>query len=99
MSNYRPVPEGKDPILWEIAQKRASFKNHAISYVIVNLFLWAVWYFTGNNSHGNLGNHYPWPIWTTLGWGIGLGFHFAAAYVFPKSNSVEREYEKLKSKQ
>ncbi len=47
MSNYKPVPEGKDPILWEIAQRRASFKNHVSTYVIVNIFLWAVWYFTG----------------------------------------------------
>ncbi|MBK6380401.1 MAG: hypothetical protein IPF72_12080 [Chitinophagaceae bacterium] len=32
-----------------------------------------------------------------IGWGIGLAFHFAGAYVFPKANSVEREYEKLKN--
>lgn len=99
MSNYQPVPEGKDPALWEIAQKRASFKNHAISYVIVNAFLWALWYFTGNNFNGNVWDKYPWPIWTTLGWGIGLAFHFAGAYVFPKVNSIESEYQKLKNKQ
>ncbi len=105
MSHYhQPAPEGKDPGLWEIAQKRASFKNHAIAYLIVNIFLWAVWYFTG--SHHNemtldnwRGHHYPWPIWTTLGWGIGLAFHFAGAYIFPRANSVEKEYEKLKNQQ
>ena len=41
---------------------------------------------------------YPWPIWSSLGWGIGLAFHFAGAYVFPKANSVEKEYEKLTNK-
>lgn len=102
MSDYKPVPEGKDPLLWEFAQKRASFKTHAISYIIVNAFLWSVWYFTGNhfteNSfNGNFENDYPWPIWTTIGWGIGLAFHFSAAYVFPRANAAEREYEKLKS--
>lgn len=99
MSNYKPIPGGKDPELWEIAQKRASFKNHANSYVIVNVFLWAVWYFTGNHINDNIWNNYPWPIWTTLGWGIGLAFHFAGAYMFPRVNSTEREYQKLKNKQ
>ena len=32
MSNYKIVPEGKDPVLWEMAQKRANFKKHAVSY-------------------------------------------------------------------
>lgn len=104
MSHYKQAPEGKDPALWELAQKRASFKTHAMTYIIVNLFLWGIWYFTGNRNHefdlGNWkGHHYPWPIWTTLGWGIGLAFHFAAAYIFPKTNVVEREYEKLKNQQ
>jgi hypothetical protein len=44
-------------------------------------------------------HHYPWPIWTTLGWGIGLAFHFAGAYIFPRANSVESEYQKLKDQQ
>jgi hypothetical protein len=100
--HYQPVPEGKDPVLWEIAQKRASFKRHLVSYVIVNAFLWAMWYFSGErHSIVNLdfrAYHFPWPLWTTLGWGIGLAFHFASAYVFPKANSVESEYEKLANK-
>ncbi len=98
MSDYKPTPEEeKDPVLWEIARKRAGFKSHAITYVIINLFLWCVWYLTVGRYGGATG-HYPWPMWTTLGWGIGLAFHFAGAYIFPKSNSIENEYEKLKNK-
>lgn len=103
MSHYhQPAPEGKDPELWEIAQKRAGFKGHLVSYIVVNGFLWALWFFTGNQHRIFDGgdwnmHHYPWPIWPTLGWGIGLAFHFAGAYVFPKTNSVEREYQKLKN--
>jgi hypothetical protein len=101
---YQPAPEGKDPALWEIAQKRAGFKKHAVSYVIVNLFLWGVWYFTDSASDEmNFSNwrwhHYPWPIWTTLGWGIGLAFNYAGAYIYPKTNAVDQEYQKLKNKQ
>jgi hypothetical protein len=103
MSNDQPVPEGKDPVLWAIAQKRASFKKHLITYLIVNAFLWALWYFTSGHHYFNEGdvnflrwNHaFPWPIWTSLGWGIGLAFHFAGAYIFPQSSAVENEYEKL----
>ena len=95
MSHYRqPAPEGKDPELWEIAQRRASFKTHALTYLIVNAFLWGLWFF--NEKDNRTG--YPWPIWSTLGWGFGLAFHFAGAYIFPKANFVEREYEKLNEK-
>lgn len=105
MAEYQPVPEGKDPVLWDIAQKRAGFKKHLITYLIVNAFLWALWYLTSGRhynmdiskwaSTGNI----PWPIWPTLGWGIGLAFNYAGAYMFHKSNAVETEYEKLKNQQ
>ena len=97
MSHHQPPPPGKDPALWEIAQKRASFKSHLLTYIIVNGFFWALWYFTGEDSGDN--NYFPWPVWPMLGWGIGLAFHYAGAYVFPGANSVEREYQKLKNKQ
>jgi len=103
--HHQPAPEGKDPVLWEMAQKRTAFKSHVVSYFIVNAFLWGVWYFSGSHSRDldmnnwPPGRHFPWPIWTTLGWGIGLAFHFVSVYIFPKANTVEREYEKLKNKQ
>lgn len=92
MSHYQSAPPDKDPHLWEIAQRRASFKTHLATYIVINLFLWGVWYFTNHQyDHNGL----PWPVWSTFGWGIGLFFHFLGAYVYPKTNSVEREYEKL----
>ena len=103
MSHHQPAIEGKDPVLWEIAHKRASFKRHAITYIIVNAFLWSIWYLTTFRKHQidveNIGWHYfPWPLWNTIGWGILLAFHFAGAYIFYQFNSVEKEYEKLKNK-
>ena len=96
MSNNHPVPEGKDPVLWQQAKKRAGFKTQAIIYVLVNGFLWALWYF--NNSHKDSDGGIPWPLWPTLGWGIGLAFSFVGAYLSSGSTAVEREYEKLKNK-
>ena len=96
MNNYHgPAPEGKDPVLWELAQRRSSFKSHLRTYLIINAFLWLLWFFTGQRSWNQ--GHAPWPIWPTLGWGIGLLFHYFNAYHSSKGNDVEREYEKLKS--
>lgn len=90
---YGPAPEGKDPQLWQLAQRRASFKRHLVTYVIVNGALWLLWYFTGADRYGS---SLPWPIWSTLGWGIGLASHYASAYLTNGPTSVDREYEKLK---
>lgn len=93
--DYQPIPEGKDPQLWQLANKRASFKSHLATYVVVNAFLWLLWYFTGGKNYdGGI----PWPLWCTAGWGIGLVMHFVGAYVSTGYSSVEKEYDKLKNK-
>ena len=99
MSKFQRVPEGKDPILWDFAHRRASFKKHVFTYFVINAFLWAIWYFTNDatTTTSNTGaNSYPWPIWTSIGWGLGLAIHFVGAYTSPKSNLTEKEYQKLK---
>jgi hypothetical protein len=85
------TPEGKDPVIWEQARKRASFNSHLATYVVVNLFLWAIWFFTTNDKREGL----PWPIWSSLGWGLGLIFHYVGAYVRPRSSNVEEHYDKI----
>jgi hypothetical protein len=97
-NNEKTSPE-KDPKLWEIARKRASFKSNLITYCIVNAFLWILWFLTSNDKSYSGGWNFPWPIWPTLGWGIGILFHYFDAYVYPKANSAEKEYEKLKQKE
>jgi 2TM domain len=88
--DYSPPPPDKDPKLWAIAQRRASFKSHLISYVVMNAFFWVIWYLTNRGG-------YPWPVWPAFGWGIGLAFHYVSAYVNPHENQVEKEYEKLQN--
>jgi hypothetical protein len=90
--HYQNAPEGKDPHLWHLARKRAAFKRHLAVYLIVNLFLWLIWYFNGARIYND---SIPWPLWTTGGWGIGLAFHYMGAYVATGDRSVDREYEKL----
>jgi hypothetical protein len=85
--------------LWRIARRRAAFKRHLTAYVLINLFLWAVWWFTTESRGINTGP-IPWPIWSTLGWGLGLAFNYFAAYGdLNGPGSVEREYHKLKEEQ
>lgn len=90
-------PEQKDKALWKLAKKRAGFKSHLTIYFIVNAFLWVLWYLSGQRIHDS--SPFPWPLWTTIGWGIGLAFHYAGTYIFTKNDIVEREYQKLKNKQ
>jgi len=79
--------KSNDP-LWILAKKRAAFKKHFAVYVIVNAFLWAIWYFTGQA--------YIWPVWVTLGWGVGVAFNYAGTYFFDHEDLEKREYENLK---
>jgi hypothetical protein len=98
--DYQPVPPGKDPQLWQLANKRASFKRHLTTYLIVNGFLWILWYASKNGYNGEFnGMRFPWPVWPMLGWGIGLAFHYIGAYVSTGSSSIDREYDQLIQKQ
>lgn len=80
--------------LWEIARRRAAFKKSLVAYLLVNTFLVGIWYFT---TGGNV-RHF-WPIWPILGWGLGLAFQYANAYMGRQLFSAEKEYEKLKQQQ
>ncbi len=86
--------EQRDENLWRIARKRADFRRHVYTYVIINGFLWGVWWFT-TGHHTGFGSH-PWPIWVTLGWGIGLAFNYFYAYHGSTEDLTQQEYEKLK---
>ena len=88
--------ENRDEQLWRIAKKRAGFKKQLASYIIVNGFLWAVWFFTGGFTDGS---YYPWPIWCSLGWGIGLAFSYYGAYMENRADDTMREYQKLKERE
>jgi hypothetical protein len=93
---YSQTPEGKDPQLWATAQKIASFKRNLATYFVVNAFLWIIWLLSGARTYGD---GFPWPVWPTLGWGIGLLFNYLGAYVNTGVSSVDKEYNKLSNKQ
>jgi len=77
-------------------KKRRDFHNHLFVYVVFNAVLWGVWAVIGVTSH----SWFPWPLWVTLGWGIGLAFNAWDVYVRrPISESdVQREMERLQGR-
>ena len=77
-----------DTQLPELAHKRVEFRSHLIVYCVVNGSLWVIWWLTG---HG-----YVWPVWPSVGWGIGLLFHYLFEYRSSRLLSEEKEYNKLK---
>lgn len=89
-----------DEQITKMAKARVSFKVHAFTYVIVNLFLMAVWMMTSDGApmhpgDGDWGWGDYWPMWTHLGWGIGLAFHGFAAYG-PGPGMVEQEEQRIR---
>jgi hypothetical protein len=83
----------RDPQLWRLAKQRAKFKSHLVVFLLVNSLLWLIWAVTSRNvGYAGL----PWPLWSTLFWGLGLGIQGFATYgrINPSSWS-EREYARL----
>lgn len=85
-----------DEQLWKLAHKRAKFKKQAVSYLVINAMLTAIWLVTSFQT-GEF-EHF-WPIWCMIGWGIGLAFSFVDAYYSKSFFNADLEYEKLKKEQ
>ena len=91
------MEQTNDERLWRIARKRAMFKKNLFSYLVINAFLWAIWWFTTGRSEGVRG--YPWPVWVMLGWGLGLGFQYFNAYNGNRQDIASEEFKKLKEEE
>jgi hypothetical protein len=59
MEDNQTNTEPKDTRLWNIARKRAAFKRHFTSYLLVNAVLWAFWFFNFySHSFGQINIHF-----------------------------------------
>ena len=78
--------------LRKVARERVEFKRHLVVYIVIIGFLGLINLVTSR--------HFPWFLFPAGGWGIGLIFHFLAAYgPLGGAMSEEKEYQKLKNKQ
>ncbi len=87
----------RDEKLWQIARRRAEFRRSLYKYVIINTFLWIIWWFTTGQYGAFRG--FPWALWVMLAWGLGLAMQYYEAYHSSQSDLAEREYERLKRRQ
>lgn len=84
----------------KIARQRVEAKKgffiHLLMYIVVNLFLVFVWWFT--SGPGN----YPWFVWVIAGWGVGVIANAIAVFIGPKhgsnweSREIKKEIENMK---
>ena len=55
------------------------FRIHLLVFLLSTPAIWLVWYLTDRS--------YPWPLWSTPAWAVGLLFHYFGVYVFKKTNN------------
>lgn len=88
----RSMQEDKELHLFEQAKKvwldkkRSSFKEHLTAFLIINLFLFGINYFT----LGTVG----WALFPFFGWGIGLAFDFMESF-YPSQIKIEEGAKKM----
>ncbi len=84
----------RDAQLLELAkfrvEKRKDFHTHLVTYLLVNGIFWGMHLYASPES-------FPWPVFITLFWGVGIVLHAMDAYRSDDtfSAAVEREYQKL----
>ena len=87
----------RDQRLWQIAKRRAKFQGHLVVYALVNGGLWALYYLLPE-SHA--ARELPWPIWTSVFWGVFLVAQGLCAYSsLNRGERAQREYERLLAQQ
>jgi len=84
--------------IYEEAKKRVEekrgFYTHLVIYIVVNIMLVLIWWFTIGYDDG-----FPWFVFPLGGWGIGLLFHFLGVFFFDRklsSAAIEKEAEKIR---
>lgn len=87
------------PSFWKQAKARAGFLMHLRTYVFVNGVLWLIWLILSFVYREHWGP-YPWPVWSTFIWGIGLVSHYFSVYHgFNEKNLTQREYKRLRQRE
>jgi hypothetical protein len=98
MQPLSPTSPSRDQRLWQVAKARTKFQSHLVVYALINGGLWLLWALLPE-SHGHH-DALPWPIWTSIFWGIGLALQGVAAYSsLNRGQRTQREYERLLSQE
>jgi len=76
------------------AEEKVGFYFHLGAYLLVNTGLWALWFFTSRDV-------FPWPVFVSVFWGIGLVAHGIGTFVGDRytESLAEKEYQRLVGRQ
>lgn len=88
--------ETRDEQMWQLAKQRVKFKQHVLTYFLVNVFLWIIWFLSDYKNNFSI---LPWPAWCSIGWGFALFMKYIRLYHISTNDAVQKEYDKLKNKQ
>ena len=70
---------------------RRDLSAHALAYVLVNGMLIVIWWMTSN------GDGFFWPIFSLLGWAIGLAFNvWSVVSPEPSEQRIRAEMDRLR---
>jgi uncharacterized membrane protein len=103
MSNGMSDEEIRRLAIQKVRRKRRFF-SHLTVYLIVNAFLWCMWALSASGvsagyGWGMHGTTFPWPIFITVFWGIGLISHAMGVFAFHGSweqKEIDKEIARLK---
>jgi hypothetical protein len=85
------IPEDLRKVAIQQLRKKRELQSHLLAYVMVNLFLTGIWFFTGADG-------FFWPVFPILGWGIGIAFHVWDVYAPERftEERIQREIQRLR---
>src|SRR5262249_3388519 len=86
-------PEGLRAQALRRLKKRRDFHAHLFTYVVVNAVVWGIWAMFSASSH----SWYPWPLWLTLAWGLGVVFNAWDVYLRQpiSEHEIRQEMDRL----
>jgi hypothetical protein len=81
-------------------RRKRRFFSHLTVYLIVNAFLWCMWALAAAGyGWGMRSTTFPWPVFVTVFWGIGLISHGLGVFAFHsgwEQQEIDKEIARLK---
>ena len=97
IDHKKVITETEDEVkLYKRASQRATFKIHAAIFILINLFLWVIWYFLFKGETDASANKVTSAVlFVTIAWFIILTGHYLFVFKWNKS-LVDKELMRLK---
>lgn len=92
-------------------KERDEVRTHFAIYLMVNVLIWIIWFFTSNSdfmdfmSGASTEFPFPWAVFVTFGWGIGMFAHYIdyrnkyGAGADKREAYIQQEIDRVKARQ